>query len=592
MKKIIAILFAVLFLAAIADAVPARRGTFKYTQPDGTVLTLRLNGDEFFHWVTNEAGETVALGEDGFYRPVEESTLTARRNAARARRTSVNRARAKSGSHVAVGQKHFLVILVQFSDTKFKTTNNKAAFTNMLNQQGYSGNGGTGSARDFYFDNSNGYFEPIFDVYGPVTLTNKVAYYGGNDSSGNDKAPEQAVKEACEALNSQIDFAQYDNDGDGAVDLVFMYYAGYGEADYSGSGAEDTIWPHQWELSEAGISLTLDGKKVDKYACSNELIGYGSSQGKMEGIGTACHEFGHAMGLPDFYDTDYNQANGEAGGLYDYSTMCGGPYNNEGRTPPYFTTEERVLLGWLDAEDAYKTFDKSGSYTLTSVQNGNQAYMVPTDKDGEYFAFECRTLEGWDKYIPQPGLVVYHVDKSDRSVKIYGGSRTARDLWENWEETNSINENGNHPCYYVVPAYSNKNYNVSTSNYTRLPFPGSDNITDFVPVSWNKVTSEIIFSNIAYGNNASTFYVTVPSDELDYPVIVTPEEGGYTVGQTFPLSLTEVEGFKPTEVSWFYDDEPVTEDYVVLKTGTHTIEAQLRYASGKRAIVTLDITVD
>ena len=588
MKKLVLFLFAALFFAAIASALPARRGTFKYTQPDGTVITLQLHGDEFFHWTTNAAGETVELGEDGYYRPVEESTLTTRRNAARARRTTVNRARAKNSDHVAVGQKHFLVILVQFSDLSFQATNNNAAFTNMLNQKGYSSNGATGSARDFYYDNSKGYFEPIFDVFGPVTLTNKMSYYGGNDSDGNDKAPEQAVAEACKKLDSQIDFTQYDNDGDGTVDLVFMYYAGYGEAD---GGSSDTIWPHQWELSSANITLTLDGKTIDKYACSNERIGYGDNKGKLEGIGTVCHEFGHAMGLPDFYDTDYDQANGEAGGLYDYSTMCGGPYNNDGKTPPYFTTEERILLGWIDEAEAYKTFDKTAFIVLTSVQNGNQAYMLPTDQDGEYFAFECRSLEGWDKYIPQPGLVVYHVDKSNRKVRIYGGSETAKNLWENWQSTNSINENGSHPCYYVVPAYSQKNYNVNANYYTRLPFPGSSNVTSFTPVSWNGITNEVTFSSISYTNNQAHFYVVVPTYELEYPVIVTPEDGQYVAGQSFPLSLTEVDGRKPSLVEWFYDDEPA-EGAVTLTSGTHTVEAHLSFTNGKTAILTLDITVD
>lgn len=588
MKKLVLFLFAALFFAAIASALPARRGTFKYTQPDGTVITLQLHGDEFFHWTTNEAGETVELGEDGYYRPVEESTLTTRRNAARARRTSVNRARAMNAGHVAVGQKHFLVILVQFSDRSFLAANNNAAFTNMLNQQGYSVNGATGSARDFYYDNSKGYFEPIFDVFGPVTLTNKMAYYGGNDSSGNDKAPEQAVAEACKKLDSQIDFTQYDNDGDGSVDLVFMYYAGYGEAD---GGSSDTIWPHQWELSSGGITLTLDGKTIDKYACSNELTGYGDNKGKLEGIGTVCHEFGHAMGLPDFYDTDYDQANGEAGGLYDYSTMCGGPYNNNGKTPPYFTTEERIMLGWIDEADAYKTFDKTTFIALTSVQNGDQAYMLPTDQEGEYFAFECRSLEGWDKYIPQPGLIVYHVDKSNRKVRIYGSSVTAKDLWDNWQETNSINENGSHPCYYIVPAYSQKNYNVGTNYYTRLPFPGASNITSFTPVSWNGITNEVSFSNISYTNNQARFYVVVPTYELEYPVIATPEDGQYVAGQSFPLSLTEVDGRKPSLVEWFYDDEPA-EGAVTLTSGMHTVEAHLSFSNGKTAILTLDITVD
>ena len=202
-----------------------------------------------------------------------------------------------------------------------------------LNKPGYSDNGATGSARDYYYDNSNGVFEPIFDVYGPIKLSQNMAYYGANDSSGNDKNPEQAVKEACQAIDNIVDFSNYDLDGDGEVDLVYMVYAGKGEAD---GGSSNTIWPHQWNLSSAGVNLILDGKTVDRYACGSELNGSGS----IDGLGTICHEFGHAMGLPDFYDTDYD-TNGQGRTLLDYSLMDSGSYNNDGWTPPYLNMEER-----------------------------------------------------------------------------------------------------------------------------------------------------------------------------------------------------------------------------------------------------------
>ena len=353
MKKIIVTILAALCCFSLAQAVPARHGFIRATQPDGSVIMIQKHGDEFFHWVSDSSGQIVEKDADGFYRPVSASKLNARRAAAAIRRQAVNRARrspAKTG--IASGQKHFLVILVQFSDLSFQSSTAQSDFSNLLNQNGYSVNGGTGSARDFYYDNSGGKFEPIFDVYGPVTLNNNKAYYGGNDSNGNDKKPGYAVRDACDALNSSVNFAQFDNDSDGEVDLVFMYYAGYGEAD---SDDEDSIWPHQWELSARGISTTLDGKKIDKYACTNELIGNGDRAGTMCGIGTACHEFGHAMGLPDFYDVDYAE-NGLSAAMFSFSTMDSGSYNNDGRTPPYFTVEERILLGWINEADAFREF--------------------------------------------------------------------------------------------------------------------------------------------------------------------------------------------------------------------------------------------
>ncbi len=584
MKRLILSIFVALCCFATAQAVPAWRGIVSYTQPDGSVIRIRLHGDEFCHWVTDVSGNYLEMDADGYYRPASEADLMARRMAGMSRRSAANARRrhspAKAG--VATGQKRFLVILVEFKDVSF--SNGQSAFDNLLNQQGYSLNGGTGSARDFYYDNSGGNFEPIFDVYGPIKLNNNRAYYGGNDSRGDDLRPEVAVKEGCQGLNSSIDFSRYDNDNDGEVDLVFMYYAGQGESD---GGPEESIWPHQWDLTSGGINLTLDGKKVNKYACSNEIVSYGELAGKLCGIGTACHEFGHAMGLPDFYDTDYDD-NGEAGGLYDYSTMCGGSYNNEGRTPPYFNIEERIMLGWLQP-GVVREFESSGSYTLTGINN-NVAYKTPTDMDGEYFVYECRSLTDWDAYLPEPGLIVYHVDKSSRTIQLDSGSSTAYDLWNSWETYNSINENGNHPCFYVVPAGDQSNLNYTKS---RWAFPGTTNprYTSFTARSWNGVMSDIQLSDISYSGNKVTLYATVPSSTLNYNVIANPNSGLYPEGYVFPLELVTSQAQPVSSVSWYFDDEPVSASSVVLTAGAHVVEAHLTLVSGETKIVELTLQV-
>jgi M6 family metalloprotease-like protein len=496
MKKIL--LSFVLLLAALSmAAIPARPGPIRVTQPDGSVITIYRHGDEFGHWTTDAQGRVVRKGADGFYRPVPGVTAqTARRQAAVRRQMMGRRPAFHPVSGIAFGQKHFLVILVAFSDLDFATTDPNTAFSNLLNQQGYSANGGKGSARDYYYENSGGKFEPVFDVYGPVKLTHDKAYYGGNNSDGDDQRPEQAVAEACEALDGQVDFANYDNDGDGKVDLVFMYYAGYGEAD---SEDEDAIWPHQWELSYGGIELTLDNMVLDSYACSNELEGMGTYVDKMCGIGTACHEFGHAMGLPDFYDTDYD-TNGIAAGPFDFSLMAGGAYNGEGRVPPYFGIEERILLGWLDAS-VLKEFPKSGNYTLPPVQE-NKAYKTPADVDGEYFIYECRGESGWDAALPAHGLLVYHVDKSEvRTVQVYDQANgrnvavTPHDLWYDWETYNCINANASHPCFYLVPAAKQGQVSYSSDlaySPGKIPFPGTEGVNTFTPADWEK--SEALYS--------------------------------------------------------------------------------------------------
>ena len=601
MKKFFLAAFAALLVGfQTIQAIPAYPGKIVYTQPDGTKIVLRLHGDEFGHWATDAAGKAVRQDADGFFRRVSDEELAQIKEEANSRRAAARSLRAEAAQapgHIAVGQKHFLVILVEYNDLEFSTSEDpQAAFTAMLNESGYSENGGTGSARDFYCENSHGYFEPIFDVYGPVKLSKNAAYYGGNDSRGSDKAPANAVAEGCRGLDGVIDFSRYDNDGDGKVDLVFMYYAGYGEAD---GGAPDTIWPHQWSLSSASINLTLDGVKIDQYACTNERLGYGSRRGAMCGIGAACHEFAHAMGLPDFYDTDYD-TNGLSSGLFSFSTMDSGPYNNEGRTPPYFNIEERIMLGWLD-ESAIRDFVKARVYTIPSVDQ-NIAYRTPTDKEGEYFLYECRGANGWDAGLPAHGLIVYHVDKSDHRVSVSWYSQTAYELWTYWHGVNYINGNGSHPCFYVVPAAEQDNLSYGYHYYggylyfdesvnDRIPFPGSRRVTSYTPVSWSGTEGEISFTEIAYANDVVTLRASVPKLDLDYPTIVEAES--YRVGDRFAFVLDIPEDAPvPASVVWYYDDEPAGADSVTLTTGTHSVEAHLSYADGAVEVLSLVLHVN
>ncbi len=593
MKKITSILIILAFSLSLM-AKPARPGFFPYTQPDGSTVLIQRHGDEWGHWTTNKAGEVVRMDEDGFYRVVEGMTADMATQAASIRRKAMRQmvSASRSKAPIALGQKHFLLVMVEFSDLSFKIDNPNQAFSDMLNQPGYSSNGASGSARDYYYDNSHGVFEPIFDVYGPVTLSQKMSYYGGNDSSDNDKNPEQAVKEACQIIDGSVNFADYDLDGDGEVDLVYMVYAGKGEAD---GGSEDTIWPHQWELSFAGINLILDGKKISRYACGSELNG----SGNLDGLGTICHEFGHAMGLPDFYDTDYD-TNGQGRTLLDYSLMDSGSYNNDGWTPPYLNMEERIMIGWLQ-EDAILEFPSNGPYTLESVQN-NIGYKIPTDTEGEYILLECRAQQGWDQYIPAAGLIAYHVDKSSRKISIQNaGSISAADLWSDWDSTNAINENGSHPCFYVVASaspyscsygmqyYSGYGY-VYTSAYTDLPFPGGKNVTSYVPKSWNDVETDISLSEIGYSGDKATFKVSgVVTAGLDYPVI--SNAGNYTAGQSFPLALELPEGYVAASVEWTLDGATVSGTAVTLTAGSHVIEAEVTMESGRKDIATLEITV-
>lgn len=463
-----------------ASAIKASKEYVNYTQPDGSVIRIQLHGDEFNHWATTTDGKIMTLDKDNFYRvtnhiPVESQLSKLNRQKAQ------QQYRAAADSRLSIGSHKFLVILVEFSDITFTVTDPINAFHNLLNEPGYSLNGGTGSAYDFYYENGHGLFDPSFDVYGPYQLSGTCADYGGNDNWGNDVNPDGGFYEACQLADADIDFSEYDQDHDGYVDNIFFYYAGHNEAE--GAGAS-TIWPHQYSFYY--YSGKLDGVRLGSYACTSE---YKSSYGKyMCGIGTFCHEFGHVLGLPDFYDTDYEQ-NGYCDPLGDFSMMDNGSYNNGGCTPPYLSAMERNIIGWMDEPEEIIA---NGNYTIAPIRE-NEAYTIQTENSGEYFQLECRDGSGWDKYIPS-GMLVYHVDKSNNNA----GGQTAK---SRWTSGNKINAYGAHPCYYLVRAKDS--YSSSGT-----PYPGSGNVKTFRGTSWAGVQSDIALNNITYSGGHSSFIVS------------------------------------------------------------------------------------
>ena len=496
--------FAALFLSMAAGAVPAKPGPFQYTQPDGSVVTLERHGDEFLRWTTlYGTSQVVELDKDGFWRPSQISE--ARREAARVRRQAVGeqqeqrrRTRIRSNVSMTHGSRHIPVFLVEFPDKSFSIEAPADSFNAMLNQPGYSDNGGTGCVQDYFLDNSHEDFQPIFDVYGPVMLPHEMAYYG-KDVNDWDQQPELALFDACIILADQIDFSIYDADGDGFVDMTLFYYAGYSQAE---GAPKDAIWPHQYTVqgsaSAEARNTQFNGKRLGDYFCTAELKG---SKGTNQcGIGPTCHEFSHSLGLPDFYDTDYEK-NGQCAGLTSFSLMDGGCYLNESRTPPYLNAEERVMLGWMAEEEVLEL--ASGTVSFPSIQN-NVAYMSYTNSEGEYFLYECRDGSGWDVYLPE-GMLVYHADKS-RDHRV--GNSTAYDLWDRWQYSNAINAYGNHPCFYVVPAaeQSNLNYKGTLSKWV---FPGSSNVKSYSPKDWNGDSCGVSINDISYADGKVSFSAKV-----------------------------------------------------------------------------------
>ena len=278
-----------------------------------------------------------------------------------------------------------------------------------------------GSARDYFRDQSFGQFVPSFDVIGPVTLSQKRSYYGANNASGNDKSTSTMIREACQKTYDLglTDFTNYDNDGDGIVDFVYVVYAGSDEAQ---TGIAEAIW-----AKASNISLTLgNGMKISRYACSGELV---IDLPVVAGIGTLVHEFGHVLGLPDFYNTKAEDFTMDVWSVMDY-----GMYNAEGFVPCGYTAFERYSLGWIPMH----TLDEPATMSIGTTDKERKGYRIFTAEaeadTSSFYLIETIRREGWNRYAPANGMLISEVTY-DRSA------------WKG----NTVNAEANHR-HCIVPA--------------------------------------------------------------------------------------------------------------------------------------------
>ena len=455
------------------------------SQPDGTQLTVRINGDADFNWVSTLDGVVLKQVGNGYYvadidtngmlsssgtlahdadkRSSAEQSLCKKQDVkafltvnTRPERLAATRGFGGKGStsfFPHTGSPRAIVLLVQFANRPFKVQPRKA-FNQYLNSMadkhqdfGNAENRNTGSVKRYFSDMSGGKFKPQFDLYGPITMPKNAAYYGEGSSSM--ERYRELVSEACTMMDDSLDFSKYDADKDGNVDLVYIIYAGYGE---SVSSIDSTLWPKAFVC---GTDIKKDGKYVRLAGISNELNGhpdvhYSSTSGLLiNGVGLFCHEFSHCMGLPDFYPTvspQWTTANDKQDfdaydnqGMEEWDVMDNGIYLYNGYSPTAYTAWEREKMGWLTIE----TLTREGKVELKSIDQGGKAYRIKNDKNtsgNEYYIVENIQAKGWNYKLPASGMMVSHVEYVPWAFSVFHGG------------DNSVNNIKGHPRMTIVPA--------------------------------------------------------------------------------------------------------------------------------------------
>ncbi len=500
MKKLLLTLISLL-LVSLSWAAKAWKMPLTVTQPDGSVLQAYQHGDEHFNWYTDKDGVILIRKADIFYiahidryGKISSSNLLAheksqrqdaekRAVAAQNRNLFFERAqqrietRAMRREPVQVDNTFFphmgspkaIVILAQYNDTPFTLTNPRQSFQQFLNGEGepvdyeHSKGRNASSVKQYFKDMSFGKFIPQFDVYGPVTLPHELAYYGGTDPNGGGEKFSELITDACRLMDDSLNFANYDANGDGYADLVYVVYSGYGQ----NMGAPDnTMWPKAGTIYPCP---SFDGKKICRAGISNELIGNPKTPKKkmISGIGLFCHEFSHCMGLPDFYPT-LASARGDNQGMEAWSLMDDGEYTANGWWPTAYTAWEREAMGWMTIDN----LTTAQQIELKTIDNEGKAYRIYNDNDPskkDYYIVQNIQAERWNAGLKSHGLLMYHVNYEATAFIL---------------SSNSVNNVKGKPRMTVIPAdgllYSS--YNGDRNKYKEDLkgdlFPGTKNVTE------------------------------------------------------------------------------------------------------------------
>lgn len=588
-------------------AVPAYRKPVQVTQPDGTTVTITLHGDEWQHFNTTTDGYSVVKNQQGFYVYAEKkngvlkATQMVAHNAQERKaneqaflqnikkfqtpdmtpaianmkkRVEAIGAQRRAQGNRATNYENFkgLIVLIQYNDKEFSREDYPTIINNMVNQQNYTGfdnNQRSGSVRDYFTDNSQGKFQPQFDVVGPYTVN-----YSQYDANMNDGKCRKILVDALNQADADVNFKNYDGDNDGAVDLVFFILAGNG-ANYGGND-ENLWWPHRSVIfdEDKRTYVYKDGVMLWDYASSTELCGHTTNPQTVfiDGIGTICHEFSHVLGLPDFYDSNYEE-DGQSVTPGNWSLMDSGCYLDNAFTPAGYSLYERYLVGFTDKPEV---ISQPGNYTLEPLYDNQKGYWLNTPEPKEFFILENRQRSQfkWDAYLPGDGMLVHRVDLSNEGI---------------WQ-ANKVNADPEHNYYVLLRAGG------ETTSSASDPFPGSKKVHELTNVSspynlktWTGKNNQFGVFNI---QNTLDGNITFTIDKYHLAGLTLEEEVSVGVDMAVQLVETPTPAYAQYTLTWNSSDKTIaTVDQNGLVRGVKAGTCYITAKSDNNCEATCKVTV-
>ena len=447
-----------------AQAAPALRRVVTLKQPDGSTLSALQMGDEHVSfWQDAQTGRLLIQdAATHYWRDMTEAEIKsteANWTEAQRRANKLYSSMRRIGGVKAQNEVKLPVLLVEFADVKLSAEYGTIEYTNaMLNDLDFDHvaytYGGTdyhtGSVRKYWNTQSLGKFDPQFDLLGKISLPKEQNYYGKDGSNGmKDINLGMFYNEVIDSVKyyGWLDHAaQYDNNEDGYLDCFYIIYAGYGQNE---TGKEGEIWAK----NSSGHTFTFaDGTKTNLFLLSPEL--FGMNQGLVfPNIGVFTHEFGHSIGLPDFYSTNASTQS-QCFGMDCWSLMDLGEYNGRGQIPSCLTTHERMLLGWLEPT----TLENDTRDTLDLfVSTGDARIFRNPENEDEYITIENHQPENpwevtWGNYMyysphKHEGLLITYVN-FDESV--WNGNSPNND--PNFQRCTPISADGEKILYSAIEA--------------------------------------------------------------------------------------------------------------------------------------------